>query len=378
MPAEPELTDLRERILALDRELIDVLRRRMEVVVPIAEAKLDSASPFRDASREGVVFERVRSMAQEVGLDPHRIEGLYRLILEWSVARQQAHVRARATAPLSVAYQGVEGCYTHLAAQRRYAGRESGALLTGHRTFRDAVQAVRERRAHVALLPIENTTAGSITETYDLLAEGGVTITSEVVSHIQHCLLALPGTSLDDIREVHSHPQALRQCDVYFQTHTWMQPVEAFDTAGAARMVRDLGQGHLAAIASEAAAEHYGLEIVARDIQTQAGNFTRFVEVATEAATVGEDVPCRTSLLMELAHEPGALGRVLAAFSKRGVSLTKLESRPIVGTPWKYRFYLDVDGHSASAAVHEALAEAEAECTTLRNLGSYPCGGRPV
>ncbi|TNE84087.1 MAG: prephenate dehydratase [Deltaproteobacteria bacterium] len=372
-----ELTPLREQIEALDRELIDVLRRRMEVVLPIAEAKLDKASPFRDQPREDVVFERVRAMAVDAGLDPHRIEALYRVILEWSVARQQDYVRSRPSAPLRVAYQGVEGAYTHLAAQQRYAGRSAGALLTGHRTFAEAVAAVKSREADVALLPIENTTAGSITQTYDLLANGGVTITAEVVSHIEHCLLVLPGTDLAAIREVHSHPQALRQCAAFFEQHGWMLPIEAFDTAGSARMVRAEGKPELAAIASAAAAERYGLAIAARGIQTQAGNYTRFVEVALEAATVQEDVACRTSLLLELVHEPGALGRVLAAFAKHRVDLSKLESRPIVGEPWRYRFYLDIEGHAASSPVAAALDEARAECTELRVLGSYPCAGRP-
>lgn len=375
---KPELSSLRERIEALDRELIDVLKRRMEVVLPIAEAKLDAASPFRDELREGIVFDRVRAMASSAGLDPHRTEALYRVILEWSVARQQDYVRGRPDTPLRVAYQGVEGAYTHLAAQRRYGGLPQGALLSGHRTFASAVRAVRDREADVALLPIENTTAGSITATYDLLAEGGVTITAEEVSHISHCLLVLPGTDVAQVREVHSHPQALRQCAAFFDSHAWMSPVEAFDTAGAAQMVRAKGKPELAAIASEAAASRYGLEIAAEGIQTQTGNYTRFVEVALESATVREDVPCRTSIMLELTHEPGALGRVLAAFSQQSVDLSKLESRPIVGTPWRYRFYLDVEGHSASAPVFAAIQAARAECSELSVLGSYPCAGRPT
>lgn len=372
-----ELTNLREQIEALDRELVDVLRRRMDVVLPIAETKLDRASPFRDELREGVVFERVRAMAREAGLDPHRIEALYRVILDWSVARQQAYVRSRPTAPLRVAYQGVEGAYTHLAAQQRYAGSAAGALLTGYRTFDEVVDAVIAREADVALMPLENTTAGSITQTYDLLARGGVTITAEVVSHIAHCLLVLPGTPLTAIREVHSHPQALRQCAAFFAEHAWMQPVEAYDTAGSAAMVRAEGRPELAAIASASAGERYGLEVAASGIQTQAGNYTRFVEVAIEAATIEGEVPCRTSLLLELVSEPGALARVLAAFTRHQVDLSKLESRPIVGEPWRYRFYLDVEGHVDSAPVAAALAQARAECTSLRVLGSYPCAGRP-
>lgn len=372
-----ELSDLRVQIESLDRELLDVLARRLALVVPIAEAKLGAASPFRDQAREGVVFERVRAVAAEHGLDPNRVEGLYRYLLEWSVARQQDHLRDRASVPLRVAYQGVEGAYTHLAAQQRYAGRERGAFLEGHPTFRSAVQAVRDGRAHVALLPIENTTAGSITETYDLLAEGGIAINAEVVSHIRHCLMALPGTTIEQLREVQSHPQALRQCDAWLQQHAWIRPVDAFDTAGSAEKVRLDGRHDLAAIASEAAAERFGLEILARDLQTQSGNYTRFVEVALEAGTVEGDALCKTSLVLELVHEPGALGRVLHAFSANRVDLTKLESRPIVGQPWRYRFYLDVAGHQDHSAVAKALDAARPECVELRVLGSYPSAERP-
>ncbi len=372
MAEQPDLSQLRETIEAIDRELLALLARRLEVVVPIAEAKLEAASPFRDALREGIVFSRVRELAREHGLDPHRAEALYRVLLDWSVARQQEHVRQRETAPLRVAYQGVEGCYTHLAARQRYAGRAGGALLTGFPTFRAVAEAVRHREADVGLMPIENTTAGSITATYDLLAEGGLSITAEVVSHIQHCLLALPGQSVEVLREVHSHPQALGQCERFFVDHPWIRPVEAFDTAGAARMVAERGDPTLAAIASEEAATRYGLEVLARHIQTQTGNFTRFVEVATEPVVFDCDGPCKTTVMFELSHQPGALARVLSGFAQHRVDLSKLESRPIVGKPFSYRFYVDLVGHQASKAVGEALELARKECTELRLLGCYP------
>lgn len=372
MADQPDLSQLRETIEAIDREILALLAKRLEVVVPIAEAKLEAASPFRDSLRESIVFSRVRELAGEHGLDPHRAEALYRVLLEWSVARQQDHVRRRDTAPLRVAYQGVEGCYTHLAARQRYAGRSGGALLSGHPTFRDVAKAVRQRDADVGLMPIENTTAGSITATYDLLAEGGLSITAEVVNHIQHCLLALPGQTVEGLREVHSHPQALGQCERFFVDHPWIRPVEAFDTAGAARMVADRGDPAFGAIASEEASTRYGLEVLARHIQTQTGNYTRFVEVATEPVVFDCDGPCKTTVMMELTHEPGALARVLSALAQHRVDLSKLESRPIVGKPWSYRFYADLAGHRASKEVSAALELAEKECAELRVLGCYP------
>jgi chorismate mutase/prephenate dehydratase len=172
--SEPrDLPALREAIEAIDRELLAQLRRRMDLAEEVAAAKLRTAYPFRDEPREDQIIQRVRHAAVERGLDAHEIERLYRVILDMSVAHQKAHVRSLAAAPLRVAYQGVEGSYSHLTAQRRYAGYPEGVLLEGLETFRAAVEAVREGTADRALLPIENTTAGSINEVYDLLAEGG-------------------------------------------------------------------------------------------------------------------------------------------------------------------------------------------------------------
>ncbi|MBX2802910.1 MAG: prephenate dehydratase [Myxococcales bacterium] len=378
MPSPADLASLRERIEALDRELIDVLERRLQLAVPIAEAKLQVASPLRDQQREGVVFQRVVAMATERGLDPNRVDELYRLLLQWSVARQQSHLNERSSQPLRVAYQGVEGSYTHLAAQQRYANREGGTWLVGQPTFRAAVQAVLGGACHLALLPIENTTAGSITETYDLLGEGGVTITGEVVLHVDHCLLALPDTSLDAVREVRSHPQALRQCERFLLDHPWIRPVESFDTAGAAKAVRERGAVEVAAIASAEAGTRYGLHVLASGIQSQSGNYTRFVEVSTEAVTVPAEAACTTSAMFDLAHEPGALAKVVTAFSDHGVDLTKLQSRPILEQPWRYRFYVDLVGHASSQAVSDALATARQACDDLRVLGSYPAAERPT
>jgi chorismate mutase/prephenate dehydratase len=368
----PDLAGLREAIEALDRRLLELLRERMGLVERVAATKLEQASPLRDRPREEHVLQRVRHVAVELGIDAHEVERLYRLIMEMSVARQQGYIAALDTLPLRVAYQGVEGSNSHLAAQRRYGGRKGGALLTGCDTFRAAAQAVCEGAADLALLPIENSTAGSINETYDLLAESGLAITAEVVSAIEHCLLGLPGARVEEIREVHSHPQALRQCEGYLRTIPWAQPHEEFDTAGAARKVAELGDPGLSAIASETAARLFGLEILRRGIQDEALNFTRFVEVANHPLPCPPDQPCKTSLLLATAHQPGALAQVLAELSRRGINLTKLESRPLPGAPWRYRFYLDVQGHAASAQLADALQRIAPLAAELRILGTYP------
>jgi chorismate mutase/prephenate dehydratase len=372
----PDLQDLRESIEEIDHEILDHLRRRMDLVEEVAAAKLRAASPFRDPLREDQVFQRVRHAAVERGLDPHEVERLYRVLLEMSVAHQQAHVRSLAAAPLRVAYQGVEGSYSHLTAQRRYAGLPEGVLLEGFETFRAAAEAVKNGAADRALLPIENTTAGSINETYDLLAEGGLTITAEEVSHIEHCLLVLPGTQLEDLRTVISHPQGLLQCQEFLHGVPWIQARAEFDTAGSARKVRERNDPTIGAIAGESAARVFGLEILRRGIQTQEGNFTRFVELSLHAEPCAPETPARTSLLLTLANRSGALAEVLTLLSQRGVNLAKLESRPIPSSPWKYRFYLDVEGNAARDPVRGALEKIRPHTTELRVLGSYPAAER--
>lgn len=377
MADAPDLQALRESIEEVDRELLAALRRRMSLAEQVAATKLRAAVPFRDELREDQVLHRVRHLAVERGLDPHDVERLYRVVLEMSVAHQKAHVRSLEEVPLRVAYQGVEGSYSHLTAQRRYAGTPEGVLLEGFETFRGAAEAVREGAVDCALLPIENTTAGSINETYDLLAEGGLTITAEAVSRIEHCLLALPGARVEDLRLVLSHPQGILQCQDFLRATPWVRAQPEFDTAGAARKVRERNDPTMAAIAGESAAQVYGLEVLRRGIQSQAGNYTRFVELAREPAKVSPDTPAKTSLLLVTRHQPGALAEVLGVFGRRGVNLAKLESRPIPGSPFTYRFYLDVDGHADRDPVRAALAEVSPLTAELRLLGTYPADAPP-
>jgi len=375
--SSPDLQSLREAIEDADHHLLAALRRRMDLVEEVVRAKLDAAWPFRDPAREEQILQRVRHAAVEQGLDAHEVERLYRVILDMSVAHQHAHLRTLATTPLRVAYQGVEGSYSHLTAQRRYAGRPEGVLLEGFETFHLAAEAVRQGQVDVALLPIENTTAGSINEIYDLLAEGGLTVNAEEVSRIEHCLLVLPGTKLEEIRTIISHPQGLHQCAGFLRSLPQVRAEEVFDTAGAARKVRERGERSLAAIAGASAGHRYGLEILRQGIQTQEGNYTRFVELAVHPAACPPGVPVKTSLLIALAHRPGSLAELLSVFRRRGVNMTKIESRPIPGSPFQYRFYLDLEGHAAVDPVRAALEEAREHTTELRVLGTYPSAELP-
>ncbi len=366
------MQSLREAIEAIDRDLLAKLKHRMELVEHIARAKLEAAFPFRDQQREEQVLQRVRHAAVDLGLDAHAVERLYRLIMEMSISHQQAHVRGLDTTPFRVGYQGVEGSYSHLSAQRRYAERRGGVLLTGFATVKQVVDAVRSGSADVALLPIENSTAGSINETYDELAEGRLTINAEMISHVRHCLLGLPGAELAGLRKVISHPQALKQCEEFLLSLPRVTTEAEFDTAGAARKVVEAKDASLAAIASESAANLLGLRVLKHGIQQQASNATRFVEVAIEASPCPPDAVCKTSLLLAVDHHAGTLGEVLMEFGRRDIQMCKLESRPIPTSAWKYRFYVDVEAHADSAAMVEALEAVRGLTLELRLLGTYP------
>ena len=371
MSTIPNLEAVRVAIERIDEEILDALRRRMDLADDVARAKLAAAAPFRDQRREDLLLRRIRTRAAEHGLDPHEVERIWRLFIDMSVARQQALVTRLDTTPLRVGYPGVEGSYSHLAARQRYAHRPGGVLLTGFDLPREAMEALRRGEQDLVLLPIENTTAGSMNETYDLLADGGMVITAELVSQVDHRLLGLPGAKLAGLREVLSHPQALAQCETFLRTRVpWARPVPDVDTGGAAQKVRERNDPAVAAIASETAAQRFGLEVLARDLQP-ASDYTRFVEVGREPTPLAPGVPCKTSFLMVLEHKPGTLGEMLQRLTLRGVNLSKLESRPIPGQPWQYRFYLDVEGHAASAPLIAALEDIRPLTSYLRVLGTY-------
>jgi chorismate mutase/prephenate dehydratase len=373
----PDLETLRVAIERIDAEILDAIRRRMALAEDIARTKLAAASPLRDPRREDLVLRKVREAAATQGLDPHEIERIYRLIMEMSVARQQSLVQRLDTTPLRVGYPGIEGSYSHLAARDRYAGRPGGVLLTGFETGREVLDSLRRGELDLALLPIENTSAGSVHETYNLLAEGNFVIIGELVSQVDHRLLGLPGARLEELRTVLSHPQALAQCEAFLRKVPWIRALPEFDTSGAALKVRERNDPTVAAIASESAAQRFGLQVLVRDIQPASGDYTRFVELAREASPVPPDVPCKTTLSVVLEHRPGTLGQVLTALAQRGVNVAKLEARPIPGAPWEYRFFLDLEGHAASAPLIAALGDLEPLTSSMKVLGTYPRAEEP-
>ncbi|HEX7477364.1 MAG TPA: prephenate dehydratase [Polyangiales bacterium] len=271
-----------------------------------------------------------------------------------------------------VAYQGSDGAYSQLAVEQYFGETGKPVECRGYPSFEAALRAVECGAAHYAMQPIENTTAGSINEAYDLLAHMNLYVVGEEVLRIQHCLVGLAGAQTSELRRIYSHPQALLQCSRFLGSLTDCSVQSFADTATSVKRVRDEHDRTQAAIASERAAQLHGLQILQRDIANQRDNFTRFVLVARTAAHYDEHTTCKTSLIFTTRDEQGALVRCLNILAEHGLNLTKIESRPRPETPWEYLFYVDVDGNIASANVAAALSAMQRHTIFFKVLGSYP------
>ena len=281
---------------------------------------------------------------------------------------------SQASNPLRVAYQGEPGAFSQSAA-RQLLGDDAATIP--FRSFEEMFQSVATGDADCCVTPIENSLAGSIHRNYDLLLSSELTILGETFLRIVHNLIAPPGTALEDVRRVYSHPVALAQCGRFLRQHPEMEPEPMHDTAGAVRVVMERRQPGEAAIASEAAANIYGGVILATNVEDDPQNFTRFFLLAPPSASIRPLTEpsaqrWKTSLLLEIANTPGSLYRALGVFATAGIDLSKIESRPIPGKPRDYAFYLDVIGNVADASIAQAIDRLRKDSDSVTVLGSYP------
>lgn len=270
-----------------------------------------------------------------------------------------------------IAFQGEHGAFSEEAI-RLHFGAEVRTLPC--RAFEDIFAAVEEGRADFGALPVENSVAGSINKAYDLLLDHDLKVWGEILLRVRHNLLALPGTTLDQITTVRSHPQALAQCERFINRHGW-QAVPWYDTAGSAKELAAAPAPGVAVIASRLAAEMYGLEVLVAGIEDLEFNYTRFFIIGRGEPPKAERA--KTSLVFATAHVPGALVACLNEFATRGINLTKLESRPRRNRPWHYVFYLDCEGHWQDSPCREALVGLLARAAFVKLLGSYPAAPLP-
>jgi chorismate mutase/prephenate dehydratase len=272
---------------------------------------------------------------------------------------------------MRVSFQGERGAYSEEAIIQHF-GR--GVEPVPRPYLRDVFDSIEEGKADLGLVPVENSIEGSIVRTYDLLNERRLKAQGEVVLRVVHCLIANLGVAKEDVLRVHSHPQALGQCRDYLERHGY-EPVSSYDTAGSVKMLKELGLRDSAAIASKRAAEVYEMEVLDSGIETHHENYTRFLVIGRDdMQPTSRD---KTSIAFIVDHRPGTLYTALKAFAENGIDLTKIESRPMLGKPWEYIFFIDVIGHREDSDLSAALGLLGESSRSVKILGSYPRAPKP-
>jgi chorismate mutase/prephenate dehydratase len=349
------LDDLRRRIDEIDNEILALLERRASTAADVARAKREANTPTFDPEREREVLSRLE--AKGAGRFPREaIRAVFREVMSACLALQEA---------VKVAFLGPAGSFTHAAAREMFG---LAARYTEATTIDGVFDAVRRGDATFGIVPIENSTEGSVTHAIDALIDGGVMIRREFVSEIAHCLMS-NAEGLTRIERVYSHPQALAQCRLWLAKHLGSaQLVQTTSTSAAAREA--LADASGAAIGSRLAAELHGLPILREDVHDAAENATRFVMLAVEdAPRTGDD---KTTVAFAVHDARGALLRVLDVFERHAINLTRIESRPSRQKAWDYVFLADLEGHRSDSNVAAAMATLTATCPMFRCVGSYP------
>jgi chorismate mutase/prephenate dehydratase len=371
-PGDIEL--IRDDIDRIDSDILKLLAERKAHSLRIAREKGIRDRPSRDQQREeGLIADRIAA-GMDHDLDSGLVNRVWREIVNDSVRIQQ-EVLGRSETPrraVTVAIQGIEGSYSQLASQQYFDSKGTTASYHRAQTFADAVAAVQTGDAELAVLPIENTTSGAISEVYDLLLNSRLHFVGDVRFRVRHCLLGIEGATIADLRRVYCHPQAVAQCSEFLAELEHCEIVYFSDTALSGRKIRDMGDPSIAAIASEEAARLFGLDVLQNGIANRDENYTRFVVVAPEPATVPDGVPSKTSIVMSVGNHPGALMEALAVFHDADINLVMLESRPIPHNPREELFYLDFDGNITDPAVQLVVESLTRQVRFLKVLGSYP------
>ncbi len=318
------------------------------------------ALTHNDFTSQGVeeLFEQIMSMSRKLQ---------YRILTEHGSSGRLPFIGVDSldTGTARVVFQGAQGAYSQ-AAMVQYFGEQVKSFHVD--TFRDAMRAIDEGSADFAVLPIENSTAGIVSEIYDLLVEFENYIVGEQIIKIEHCLMAVPGTALEDIRTVYSHPQSLMQSARFLNDFGWQQ-ISMQNNAFAARKVAQDKDKHSAAVAGEYAAELYGLEVLKKGVNQSSTNSTRFIIVTNQRIFLKSAK--KVSICFEVPHESGSLYHMLSHFIYNNLNMNKIESRPIEGRNWEYRFFIDFDGNLSDSAVKNALRGLREEARNMRILGNY-------
>ena len=376
-----ELSELRKQIDLIDEELVSLFKKRMNVSAEVAEYKRQTGMNVLDSSRERALLDKVSELSGEEFEEYTRT--LYATILDLS--RSYQHKRLGDTSSLYseistaldttpklfpskavVACQGVEGAYSQIAAERLFKHPNIMFFSNWEKVF----SAIEAGLCRYGVIPIENSTAGSVKKVYDLMISRNFKIVRTVRIKIDHNLLVKPGTRMEDITEIVSHEQAISQCSGYLATHFPNAKIHRVEnTARAAEMVAQSDSNNIASLSSRSCAAQYSLEVLASSVQDNGNNHTRFICITNKLEIYpGAD---RTTLMIVAPHKPGSLYRILSRFNALGINLLKLESRPIPDRDFEFMFYFDLEAPVYSESFAQLLAELERECDEFTYLGSY-------
>ena len=373
------LEELRVRLDEIDDQIVNLYEQRMEICAHVGEYKIQTGKKVLDRQREKEKLENVAGKASNP-FNKKGVTELYEQLMSMSRKLQYEQlVKAGALGRLPfiqvdsldadqarVVFPGTEGAYSE-AAMKRYFGENCNSFYV--RTFREAMEAIEDGAADFAVLPIENSTAGAVDEMYDLLVEFENYIVGETVIPIRHTLSGLPGASLKDVKTVYSKGVALMQTSRFLDSHSNWQRINVANTAIAAEKVLKDEDKSQAAVCSAYAAKIHGLTVLADNINDNEHNSTRFIVVTNQKIFLKHG--SKISICLEVSHESGSLYRVLSHFIYNDLNMTKIESRPIEGRDWEYRFFIDFEGNMADGAVKNAIRGLREECRNLRILGNY-------
>ncbi|MCF4009004.1 chorismate mutase [Rheinheimera sp. UJ63] len=371
-----ELNEIRTAISETDQQLLSLLSKRRKLALAVAEAKLSQNKPIRDQQREQELLLSLIEKGKSLELDAHYVTRLFQVVIEDSVLQQQAKVQGQLNGDNSpvvrVAFLGGQGSYSYWATQKYFTRRAERIIELGCDSFNEIVKAVETGHADYAVLPIENTSSGSINEVYDILQHTRLSIVGELTHPIEHCLLGLPGTDLTKIRQVCSHPQVIAQCSQFLLGLTNVKIDYCESSSAAFAKVKELQDPSIIAIGGEEGGKLYGLEVLTRQLANQKANISRFIVVARKSVNVAKAIPAKTTFIMYTGQQPGALVEALLVLKQHGISMSKLESRPINGNPWEEMFYVDVSANLNDYAMTRALEELNNLTKFIKVLGCYP------
>ncbi|HEY5652175.1 MAG TPA: bifunctional 3-deoxy-7-phosphoheptulonate synthase/chorismate mutase, partial [Acidimicrobiia bacterium] len=370
-----DLDSIRQGIDRVDATILELLAQRRAFSQRAARLKGATGSPSRDLLREeDLIADRITE-ALDYGIDAGLVNTLWREIIDDSV-RVQRQLLGRAEIDrqtLTIAIQGIAGSYSWLASRHFFAARGiTEPTFQACATFSDAFDAVSSGTADVGVLPIENTTAGAISEVYDLLLESGLHVIGDTRFRVRHCLLGVPGATVGGLRKIYAHPQAAAQCSEFLSRLDGCEVIVFGDTALSGKEIARIGDPTIGAIASEEAGRLFGLEVLHTGVANRDHNYTRFVVVSPTEAHIPAGVPAKTSIVIAVGNHPGALVDALAVFTEADINLIKLESRPIPDTPSDELFYLDFEGAIDDPVVAGMLDTLTTHVHYLKVLGSYP------